>query len=110
MKLTADGFDELQNNLENVRKSTNSQSTESEVTFDTLFDQGFMARYTPFTTLEEFVISGGFKLESPQDFEGILGTEFDRFISSNTEFDSWDAMFSKAGEVYMADKISTLFK
>lgn len=110
MKFEVDGLKEMSSSFDKARKTIADYSTEEVVSFDVMFDIGFMTQHTPFSSFEDFMTASGFKIESQEDFEGILGVEFDEFISSRTEFSSWDAMLSKAGEEYMADKISKLFK
>lgn len=73
-----------------------------QVTFDQLFNKGFMNKYTNFDSLEDLLSYCGYAVNSKEDFEAIPEDEFDKKISSCTKFNSWNEMYTTAGQEYIA--------
>lgn len=64
-----------------------------------------MRKYTSFSSLDELLDAGGFKVESEEDFEAIPDIEFDRHIEARTKFKNWDDMLSQAVTDYTSKKL-----
>lgn len=92
-------FDKANKQIEKIMITL---SVEEEIPLCELFTPSFMGRYTNFRSFEDLLRSGGFKVESQDDFVAILGAEFDCYISSNTRFRSWRNMLNKAKRVYLS--------
>ena len=88
MKFELNGFDELQHELNQFAKNGESLDDEHSVPFDKLFTKKFMIENTKFS-----------------DMESIDDNKLDNFISSNTNFDSWEDMKSAAGSEWVAKKL-----
>jgi hypothetical protein len=65
----------------------------------------FISRSTKFSSLEELLEASGFKIESQDDFAAIPVDDLDRFIRSNSLFDSWNALLSTAGSEWAKKKL-----
>jgi len=65
----------------------------------------FISRSTRFSSLEELLEASGFMIESQDDFAAIPVDDLDRFIRSNSPFDSWNALLSTAGSEWAKKKL-----
>ncbi|AXG89532.1 TPA: hypothetical protein IUW97_002487 [Enterococcus faecalis] len=102
MKFELNGFDELQHELNQFAKNADSLDGEHSVPFDELFTKEFMIENTKFSNIDEFIEKSGFDFS---DMESIDDNKLDKFISSNTNFDSWEDMKSAAGSEWAAKKL-----
>lgn len=96
------GLDKLEKQLKKMEKEL---SQTKSVSFEDLFTASFMKKYTSFSSMDELLDAGGFKIESQEDFEAIPEAEFDKHISANTKFDSWEEMLSEATSQYLVKKL-----
>lgn len=66
-----------------------------------LFTDGFMKSYTGFESFEQFFEQSPWDVETQADFEALPGDEFDEYVDTQTDFDSWDAMVRSAVREYL---------
>ena len=64
-----------------------------------------MKKYTSFHSMTELLESGGFNVESQEDFEAIPDEQFDKHISATTKFNKWEDMLGEAASQYAAKKL-----
>ncbi len=69
-----------------------ARSIEDVGSLKALFSPAFMKTYTRFETLEKFLHSGGFKVESEADIAAIAEEDLDRYVQSESVFRSWKEM------------------
>jgi len=91
------GLKEFQKKLENLERKAEALHGEQEVPFTELFNSSFMQRHTNFSTMEELIEVGGFKVETAEDFKAIPEQEWDEHIAKTTRFANWQEMMEKAG-------------
>lgn len=103
MKFKIDGLDELTRNLQNLRRRAENLS--GPVKFDDLFPPEFMRRYTRLKSIDELLEASGRTISGTEDFEAIPGDEWDRVVTANTQFASWDEMKTRAGQEYAARRL-----
>lgn len=99
------GLDKLEKQLKQMEKGAKELSKTSHVSFEELFPVSFMRKYTSFSSMDELLDAGGFKVESQEDFEAIPDIEFDKHIRENTRFKSWEDMLGEATSQYAAKKL-----
>lgn len=99
------GLDKLEKQLKQMEKGAKELSKTKNVSFDELFPASFMREYTSFSSMDELLDAGGFKVESQEDFEAIPDMKFDKHISANTKFKSWEDMIGEATSQYAAKKL-----
>lgn len=80
------GLEEMQEKL------TKLQSIGDRVSFSDMFPPQFISNHSRFGTIEELIDGSGFKVESKEDFEAISDTDWEEFITQNTDFESWEDM------------------
>jgi len=105
MKIKLKGFDELEKKLKQMQKAANELQNTKHVSFDQLFTEAFMKKYTDFSSFEELLEIGGFEVNSQEDFEAIPDDVFDKHIAKHTRFGSWKEMLNSAVTEYAARKL-----
>jgi hypothetical protein len=99
------GFDKFQKELKRLQKTAKKLDGTLSVPLTDLFTASFMRRYTQFDSFEDFLASGGFVVNSQEDFEAIPDKDMDAHVAKTTRFATWEEMFSKAAELYFAKKL-----
>jgi len=105
MKVKWHGFDKLEKRLKQMQKAAKELQNTKQVSFDELFTETFMKKHTDFTSFEELLESGGFEVNSQEDFESIPDDVFDKHIAEHTRFSSWQEMLDSAATEYAARKL-----
>ena len=100
-----EGFDKIQKKLRQMKKAAKELDGTHSVSFEDLFTTPFMKKYTQFQSIEEFFSSSSFNVTSQEDFEVIPEEDMDAYVASNTNFETWENMLSKAAEEYAARKL-----
>jgi len=99
------GFDKLQKELKQLQKNAKKLSGTHSVPLTDLFTASFMRKYTQFDSFEDFLSSGGFEVNSQEDFEAIPDEVMNAHVAKTTHFQTWEDMLNKAAEVYFAKKL-----
>lgn len=99
-----EGLDELQEKLEVLTQKVHELDVQN-IPMSELLTGDFISRSTKFSSLEELLDASGFKIESQDDFAAIPVDDLDRFIRSNSPFDSWNALLSTAGSEWAKKKL-----
>ncbi|CAI2797055.1 hypothetical protein K7402_04870 [Pseudomonas fluorescens group sp.] len=101
MKITINrkGLDQLLKNAKEMEGTHQVKLT------DTLNPE-FVSSHSKFSDLEDLFAASGFKIDSPEDFAAIPDDEWDKFISENTDFTSWEEMQRSGGIEYMKAKLN----
>lgn len=100
-----DGFDELENELNQLQKKANELEETNDVPFSELFSASFMKECSSFSSIYELLEAGGFKAESEEEFESIPEYELDKHIAAATKFNSWEDMLGEAVSQYTFKKL-----
>lgn len=95
-------LDQFQKNLEKASKELDG---EHQVPFDDIFTNSFMRKYTSVSDFDEFLTTGGFEVNSEEDFEAIPDADMDNHVKKSTKFSSWQEMLSTAGQEYALKKL-----
>lgn len=69
---------------------------EHETTYGDLLPPEFISRYSDYPSLDELLAASGFSIEGEDDLSAIPDAGMDAFISSATQFATWDEMVSAA--------------
>jgi len=99
------GFKELQKQLKDMERKARELEKGVNVSFEELFNENFMSKYTKFNSFEDFLTAGNFDVESQEDFEAIPDEEFDAHVANNSKFNDWSNMMNTAGTEYTATKL-----
>lgn len=99
-----EGLDELQEKIEVLSQKVHELDGQN-IPMSEVLTGDFISRSTKFSSLEELLEASGFKIESQDDFAAIPVDDLDRFIRSNSPFDSWNALLSTAGSEWAKKKL-----
>lgn len=102
MKIT--GFKELSRELKKIGRSVEKTASEvngNSVSFDELFNQGFMVKHTSYSTIDDFFKENNIVFSSKEEFEQIPDEVIDRACQELTQFRSWKDMLQAAGTDYV---------
>ncbi|WP_420849510.1 hypothetical protein [Paenibacillus montanisoli] len=92
-------FDEL---LKELQGAKSNEGVQNHVSFEMLFHETFMSRYSSFKCFNEFLRKGNFDVKTLEDVDNIPEELFDRHVDRETDFDSWKTMLGRANEEYEA--------
>lgn len=84
------GFGDLTKKLNQIKKNAKKLDGEHHLTFDELFNVGFMEKHTSHKTIGDFVEASKVNPETVDDFED--NAELDAFVAGNSKFASWSEM------------------
>ncbi|MFA6008500.1 MAG: hypothetical protein WC799_00850 [Desulfobacteraceae bacterium] len=96
-------LDELNKKVDKMMKTL--EEIEGNVSIEDLLNPEFMRKTTKFTSHNEMFSISGFKVENIQDIKDIPKDKWDEFISSNSSFESWDAMLEQSIDEWGARKL-----
>ncbi|WPK12233.1 hypothetical protein R6U77_00675 [Lysinibacillus louembei] len=104
-KIKVKGLNKLQKQLKSMERASKKAKRENRISFDDLFVPSFMKRHTNFSSFNDFLIAGNFKVESQEDFEAIPDVDMDHHVSQNTKFKNWQTMLDTATNEYIKNKM-----
>ncbi|HEY8909104.1 MAG TPA: hypothetical protein VIM51_02330 [Desulfosporosinus sp.] len=82
------------------------EDLEGSIPLADLFPSGFMHQYTQFDSIDELLSSGGFNINSAEDYEAIPDETIDAHVAKTTKFDSWQDLLTHAIEdSYIIEKL-----
>ena len=70
------------------------------LSFNKLFTQSFMIKYTNYSNLDDFFKGGNFIINSQQDINPIR-RDLNCYVQNTTQFSCWQSMVYKAGEEFI---------
>lgn len=106
MSVHIEGFDELQDKVDELQERTRNLDGKNEIPMGELFRPDFMRSYTEFESIEEFFDESPWELNSQEDFKEIPEDEFDKYVDEHTGFNSWEVMLKTAGREWVARQLS----
>ncbi|SDW72484.1 hypothetical protein [Paenibacillus sp. CF384] len=86
-------FDEL---LKELQGQKTVQEDPEHLSFDRLFNDSFMGKYSNWNSFSEFLEKGNFQVETHEDIRNIPDELFDRHVARETQFANWNDMLDKA--------------
>ena len=104
MSFEIKGLKEAQDKLKKLADDAEKLDGQSVPLSEVLTDE-FVQKNSPFDRLDNLIKASGYTVVSQEDFEAIPDEEWDRFISENTDFDSWQEMIDSAGAIYAKNKL-----
>jgi hypothetical protein len=104
-KFEIDGLDDLTKDFQKLAQRAKYLAGDSEVPFNTLFTQSFMAKHTPYESIDEFLDNSGLDISSNDDFDNIPQEKLDEYVKKVSDFNSWEEMFGAASDEYIFKKL-----
>lgn len=106
MSVEIEGFEELTEKLNRLKKNAEAVDGENAVSFDELFTPNFMRTYTEYDSIETFFERSPWTVETQDDFERIPEDDFDHYVDEHTGFNSWEAMLSAAAREWLGRQLA----
>lgn len=95
------GFDQFRHRLRKLEDNLADLAGEHSVPANELFSADFMRRHSKYASFDAMVQASPFEVASAEDLEAIPDDEWDAFVRSSTQFDSWEQMMGRASEEWM---------
>lgn len=105
MDLKITGLKELERKLKEMERNARAIDGTNQVPVTDMFPPVFMRRYTDVGSFEELIETGGFTVETPEDFKAIPDAAWDAHVAAVTRFPNWQAMLKKGGTEWVSRKI-----
>jgi hypothetical protein len=105
IKFDNSGFNELERKLKKMEQSAQAIEGTNSVPFTELFPDGFMKKFTTFTSIENMLNESPFTIQTDEDFAAIDDSEWDEYIRKVTKFHSWEQMQEEAALEWTAKKL-----
>lgn len=99
------GLNELQKNLSDLARRAEKLDGTHQVPLKDLLTNSFMRRHSRFSSFDRFLASSPFKVKTSDDFDAIPDSEMDAYVSSVTDFKSWEDMLGEATQEYISRKM-----
>ncbi|OXS77944.1 hypothetical protein [Domibacillus enclensis] len=103
--MKTNGFDKLGKRLEQMQKGAKDLEATEEVSFEVLFNESFMRKYTNVPDIKTFISESPFEILNQEDFEKIDKNVWDQYVKDQSRFSNWQAMQEEAGKEYIAKKL-----
>ncbi len=93
--------------MDNLKKKLNEMLNEptkeedTNISYKELFSDSFMIANTNEMCLEDFLLEAGYVIKSQADFDTLPSETLDHYVSSHTNFKSWEHMKEEALEYYI---------
>lgn len=100
MSFKISGFDELMDSLQDLQEKAESLDGK-EVPLEELFNPKFLKHHTKASSLDDFFKQGGFVVNCNEDLDNIPEEQLNNYITSTTDFNTWDEMFEAATDDYL---------
>jgi len=101
MKFKSSGFDELINKFDDMQERAKELKENRNISFEELFDNSFMKKYTKATDISEFFKESGFKIDGVDDFDKLDQNKLNDWVRKHSSFSTWKDMFEKAVHEYI---------
>jgi hypothetical protein len=105
MEFSIEGLDDLERNIEEIRKGLEELDGEHSIPFEELFPPSFMNEFTEFDNIDQMINKSGYQVQSSEDFENIPDDQWSDFVSGNTQFHNWNEMLNEAVSQWAAKKL-----
>ncbi|RIJ65503.1 hypothetical protein [Rummeliibacillus sp. POC4] len=98
-----DGFDELSAELNNLQKNAEELSGTNEIPLEGLLTDEFLTQNSTFTSYDQFIKGEIFTKYA--SLEEIPDSEIDQYITSNSQYASWEDFLGNATEEFVAKSL-----
>jgi hypothetical protein len=92
MRIRTSGFKKFESKLKKIEQNAKRIDGENSIPFNELFPDNFMKQHTQYSSIEDMFNKSPFTIESSEDFAAIDDDNWDIFIKSSTNFESWKQM------------------
>jgi len=99
------GLNDMQKKLKKMADGARELEGKHQVAMTDLLIPSFLAKHTSIADAQELFDRSGFKIDSAEDFRAIPDDEWDQYISSISDFNTWKEMLQAATAEYAKRKM-----
>ena len=110
LEIKVNGLDKIIKHFEKLEKRIRKIDDKYVLIVSDLFPPEFVKKNTKFSSMDEMFEKSGFAVNSQKDFEKIPNDVWDKFISDNSKFGSWQDMLNAAGIEWAQRQLLKKFK
>ena len=90
--MSLDGSWYILNLIEKAKDRKKRAHEQVDISAPTVLMDSFVASHTKFSSAQQLFDESGFEIHSIEEFQAIPAEQWDAFIASSSEFDTWDDM------------------
>lgn len=106
MSVEIHGFEDLVDELDDLQERSGAVDGEQSVSMAELFPADFMQTHTEFESIQAFLETSPWTVESDADFQAIPEDRFDEYVDDHTGFSSWEAMLTAAAREWILRELA----
>lgn len=91
--------------LKNLEKKAKEISGENSIPANETFTSQFLSKHSNFTSFDDLLEKSPFIIKNQEDFKNIPDAEWEKFITDNTDFESWKDMKVEAAKEWTVKKL-----
>jgi hypothetical protein len=102
-----EGFDEIQQELEDMQKRAQELDGENQVKLKDVFPPGFIRQHSGFSNIDELLEESPLDIDlgEGENLEDHITDEFNQFVAENTSFEGYGDMKSEASTEWFAKEV-----
>jgi len=97
-------FNNIDDLMKHIQKSV-EEEIDGFVSFDKLFDNGFLDRNSKFSSFDEFLKANKIVVTTQEELDNLDEFILDEAVRSSSDFSSWKDLYEAAGSEYMVNKL-----
>ena len=99
------GLDKFNRRIKQMTDTAKEYENGEQVDYAELFDEEFMRKHTEYDSIQTFIEDSPFSIENQEDLEKVDDAEWDEWVRSKSEFNSWKEMGETAATRLIAKKM-----
>jgi hypothetical protein len=102
-----EGFDEISRSLNQLAERARALGETHTVSATELLTPAFIRAHTrsAHEAVDTWFVASPFKIETTEDFDTIPDSEWDQYVRSTTDFESWEEMLAAATQEYIHGRL-----
>lgn len=96
---------EFNRELDQIANEIIKLTADYEFDFAKIFPKSFMLHYTNASSIENFLLNSPFEIASQEELADLAKGALDSYVFENTPFPSWEAMYRRAANNYLAKRL-----
>lgn len=91
--------------LDQLAKRIDSMIQTHDYALGDIFPKSFMLNYTNSTSIENFLMNSPASIDFSADLKNLSDLILDQYVSNNTPFPTWQAMYTQGVKNYLAKEL-----
>lgn len=91
--------------LKQLAKKINGIIKTHDYAFEDIFPKTFMLEFTNSTSIDNFLMNSPIEIDFSADMKSLSHSELDQYVSDNTPFATWNAMYIKGVKTFLVREL-----